>query len=351
MITVVLEDLKSLISILQKSHSSYSFSLKRLQDFIITGKFTSKPYQEFDIFFNQILGEDKLFLNDCHDYFFNKYNQNIAEEYEHKILNNYWTESSLFAYVHLIKEGKYYPINESIIKQVIQKMLCSNNRTFWALVSLAGLVKDPTISAECFSSIITEKSENRNLSLLDLEKFKRSWDKRFKNVDIQKFSPESYVLANKFFDRIEKGKKTDLYSCVEGHFLYVVLEPDIISQHNKLTRNKNSEAISRFFNIFKNYIEKSKTAKDLFSISNFTIVSQVKINLQLEYLDISKKDALKLILNDLIAFALTKDGNKLKGASEPNYDNMKFFDSFMLNYNLQLTLPNKEGDSKKISKV
>lgn len=310
-----------------------------------------RNFKDSSEFYMESVAENKNLLIDIRDYFQKKYGQDIVKVYEEKCLSTYWNESIFVAYGRFIKDNLYYPQEPETILKIVKDKRCTNSKTLWELVSLSGYIKDNNESCNAFADILTEKAKNRNLSLLDLERIKRSWDKRFKNVDISNLPQNSLEQIQKVFAKIESSKTKNLYEFNSGEYIEVQLDADIISQENKLSVPKNIEAINIFFNRFKRYIDKSKTPSESLSINGFEFASGSISKLRVNFTDSSNKNAIKKVVKDLIDFCLIKDKNNLKGKTFLPEDEVKFFDAFIMNYALQEKVQLKAENKKNSFKI
>ena len=219
------------------------------------------------------------------------------------------------------------------------------------MVSLSSYIKDNNEACQSFENIMTVKAKERNLSLLDLEKVKRAWDKRFKNVDISTLNKKSYDAILEVFSKIETSKKKDLYEFNSGEYIEVYLDADLLSQENKLSLPKNVEALNIFFNKFRRYCDKSKTPMDILSINEFEFTSGVISKIRVNFKESTNRKSIQSVIKDLIDFSLIKDKNHLKGKTFITQDEQKFFDAFILNYSLQEKIPLKTENKKNSFKI
>lgn len=302
-------------------------------------------------FYMDAVAEHKFLMNDIRAYFLKTYNQDIVKIYEEKCVSHYWNESIFIAYSRFIKDNIYYPQEPNAILKIVQEKKCTNSKTLWDLVSLSSYIKDNNEACQSFENIMTVKAKERNLSLLDLEKVKRAWDKRFKNVDISTLNKTSYDAILEVFSKIETSKKKDLYEFNSGEYIEVYLDADLLSQENKLSLPKNVEALNIFFNKFRRYCDKSTTPMDILSINEFEFTSGVISKIRVNFKESTNRKSIQSVIKDLIDFSLIKDKNHLKGKTFITQDEQKFFDAFILNYSLQEKIPFKTENKKNSFKI
>ncbi len=305
-----------------------------------------KNFEDFSEFFSDNCAENKYLLKDFREYFLEKYQTDIAKVYEEKCVSQYWNDSIFVAYSNFLKEGVYYPEEKNKVKEVIEGSRSSNSKKYWLIVSVCGLVKDHNEASQCFAHVLTEKAKMRNLSLLDLEKVQKAWNRRFKNVDVSLLDPSSVFVVEKVFEKISSSRKKDLYEFNSGHYTEVILNADLLSQENKLSIPKNIEALRVFFHNFKEYVKEAKTPYDMYSITSFEMNSNIETKLRLNYENIESKEKVAKLFKSLLDFCLLKEKENLKGKTFDCDDMDKFFDSFLLSTSLEDKMPNKEEHKK-----
>lgn len=312
----------------------------------------------FHGFTNNEALRDNYLQDALYDYFKDNINFNLASFYELKILNNSWQADIFLIYVRFMKNKGYYPENDKIIHELIKIQTIDNNKVFWAMFTLASLAKDDNTVVKSFYTILKEKKVHADtLPLLDLEKIKRSWDKRMKGVNVSKFPSKEYKYLCNLFSKIEEGKTKDFFTVNKGNYLDISIDLDLVSQENKLNVNRNLDALTIFFSAFSKHIETNNDTRNVLSLSNFKWEKGVKSTFSLTffYSDSSKEDTIRKIAGDLMGHALTKfDGTKLRGAEIRLGDienNNKFFSAFILNYNLQNTLQTDKTAKTKKTKI
>ncbi len=302
-------------------------------------------------FYVSEVAENKYLMLDIRDYFLKNHNQDIAKIFEEKCISHYWNESIFVAYSRFIKEDIYYPTEPSKILKIIEEKKCTNSKALWDLVSLSGYIKDDNESSKAFANIFSVKAKDRNLSLLDLEKIKRAWDKRFKNVQEENINPNALKVAKEVFDKIENSKKKNLYEFNTGEYIEVILDADLLSQDNKLSVPKNVESLNIFFNRFTKYVQNSKTPLEMLSITSVEFKSANQSKIRINFNDSKNKNTIQSVLKDLIDFSLIKDKTHLKGKTFFPEDPIKFFDAFLMNYALQEKITVKEEQKKNSFKL
>lgn len=302
-------------------------------------------------FYVSEVAENKSLMLDIRNYFIKNNNQDIAKIFEEKCISHYWNESIFVAYSRFIKEDIYYPTEPSKILKIIEEKKCTNSKTLWDLVSLSGYIKDDSESSKAFANIFNVKAKDRNLSLLDLEKIKRAWDKRFKNIKEENINPNALKVAKEVFDKIENSKKKNLYEFNTGEYIEVILDADLLSQDNKLSVPKNVESLNIFFNRFTKYVQNSKTPLEMLSITSVEFKSANQSKIRINFNDSKNKNTIQSVLKDLIDFSLVKDKTHLKGKNFIPDDPIKFFDAFLMNYALQEKISTKEEQKKNSFKL
>lgn len=295
----------------------------------------------YSLFSRDLLSSAK-FQDDLFEYIKGLNKFNLAYCYEKKLDSHSWNGDLLLSYTRFIKNGKYYPENEQSIYNSIKGQSSDSNKTFWTMISLSAAAKDDSVAAKCFHLVLKDKKRCA-IPLLDLEKIKKNWDKRFNGVDVSIVAPQEYTYLSDLFSNIESSKNKDFFQIKEGHYLSIDINVDLISQSNKMSKNKNEEALRIFFIAFLKYSKKSKELQDVLSINAFTEESSGS-KLIFYFSDFSKKNMIKSLVCDLVDYATTKfENNKLKGSSINEQDTEKFFSAFVLNYLLQKSLSDKSN--------
>lgn len=335
-------DLLNIASIIKEHEFNYCANIiLNYADDLITTKETD--INKVSAFFDKKILKSASIQKKIHSYFLEK-KLNIGELYEKKLQYSIWDSDLLLAYSRFINNKLYYPKNESVIFDIIKEHKSNNNQTFWIFVSMAESCKDDKISLDSFAHILKEKTKYQTLSLLEIEKFKKIWDKRYEGVDIQSISPETFEIAKPYFDSIHESKNKDFFSVEKGYFQKFTIDNNILSQSNRLTLGKNRDAIHTFFTNFKVFTKTKTTANDIFSISDFNFNTSTKTTLIISYNDPKKEKLIQSLMADLIDYATSKeDNNNLKG-SKPFSSNEtnNFFETFLNHYALNFSLPKKE---------
>lgn len=306
----------------------------------------TKTFADSPEFFRETCAENKYLMKSLREYFLEKYQTDIAKIYEDKSSGHYWNPSVFIGYANFVKEGLYYPEAKDKLKKIIKEKGCSSAKDFWLVVSLCGVVKDDFEASQSFAHVVTEKSIHRNLSLLDLEKLQKAWNRRFKNVDVTLLDPVAVEGVKKVFEKINVSKNKDLYEFKSGHYTEVILNADLLSQENKLSIPKNIEALRIFFHHFQEYVKEYKTPYELYSITGFEVTSNMETKLRLNYENLESKDKVTKLFKNLLGFCLLKEKENLKGKTFDCDDMDKFFDSFLLSISLEDKMPNKEDHKK-----
>lgn len=297
----------------------------------------------------QILTNAKL-QDDLYKLFKDSNNFNLASFYEKQLLNHSWQNDLFTAYTRFIKLGVYYPENDKVIYDSINGQSMSSIKTFWAMVSLVSLVKDDETSLNCFHLILKEKKKG-DIPLLDLERVKRSLDKRFKGIDVSTLPQKEYNYLVNLFSSIETSKEKSFFNVSDGHYIKINVDFDLISQENKLSKAKNMDALRAFLVAFERFSKKSQELRDVLSVDEFK-QDVANCNMTFYYSDPCKKDMIKSLACDLVDYATSKfETNKLKGYYINSQDSDKFFSSYVMNYVLQHTLKKDEQSKPKKVKI
>lgn len=313
-------------------------------------------YQSEQIKFNEIPIEDLHFLKDKNilsnmsvqkkiiSYFIEHKKTNIAEYYEKNLLNNCWDNIVLNTYSRLISNNLYYPENDLNLLKIIKVHKSGSKNCLTCFVNLAQSCKNDEISLEIFSLILTEKI-NKDISLLELEKIQKIFNKRFKNINIELLSEKNSNIINSIFNTV-KNKSEDLINLEHGFFLKLNLNTDRLSQSNKLSLNKNTDQISYFFNFFKNF-SKTDICLEILSLKEFAFSTGKISKFTFLYEDSSKKNMLYSFACDLIELATKKENNFfLLNINEKN----KLLSSLLNNCYLQHSLKEKNIELNQKSK-
>lgn len=341
--TVTADEIKELVELFEKSHEISVAAA--LEVYIQHAKPTWPLDKMYGLTERRIL-DNSIIQNKLFQYFKDKKDFSLAEYYESQLINDYWHSDILQAYTGFIKKGIYYPENPQIIYDSLKKQSIGTVKNFWTMITLASLIKENDIATQSFHLVIDKKGQN-NITLLDLEKIKKTWDRRFKNVNIETLPKVEYEYLSNFFSKIEHGKKQDLFFTEEGHYVNLVVNRDSLSQSNKLSVSRNTEALRYFFNSFADYVKKSKYAHDVLSITGFKQTVDANGTLTFYYSDYSKKKVIQSLACDLVDYATTKtEKNNLKGMARIENPE-KFFEPFVMSYVLQATLSAENDNSKK----
>jgi hypothetical protein len=314
----------------------------------------NKVYEFWD---KNIIGSAKI-QKLTSDYLLDKYSVSLGKLYEKQLNSHSWQDHIFNAYVRLVNSGIYYPDEHNTIYTSIRNQSASSNRTFWNMFTLASCCKDDKTFIDSIALILDKKKTHKTLSSLDLDKIQKFWNKRFKNIDFENISPDSLSIIKPYFELSQSHKERDFFSIEQGNYITLNIDLNVICQHNKISLSKNQDALRLFFNQFSSFITRANQSSDnshLLSISgfNFSIVDSSKTTISFNYSDIQHKNLISSLACDLVDYATSKhDKNTLKGQTiNLQSDKDLFFSSFLQNYALQHSLPQKETTSVKKSKL
>lgn len=353
MINLDKQKLKDVRDIFTKHFPHQKYFVNKIDSYIQQASAAQLNFEEYHDFFDKNVADNKWFLTELRDLFLNKYNEDIIPFYYKMAIKNTWNEGAFLGVLRFTKDLGLVP-EKNIIKNIIINRSCHSDKMFWNLMTLASLAKDDVESAESFENIICEKGKQRSLTLLNLEKAKRIFDKRFKDSSIKEFNNSSVIAINKVFEKIETSKAKSLYESKSGLYVEFSIEADVLSQDNKLSVPKNIDVLNRYFTKVSDYINSPKNSlpKELFSISNFELTTGMITKIRINYANPESEKIIKDVFKDLLNYCLLKDGNTLKGANRKGeLNNDKMFDAFMLNYSLRENLASKENIKKVSMKI
>ncbi len=343
-------DFQEFINILNKNKLSYWVDYIKRYGY---GYSNAQTLDNLSFLTNKHILKNKKFLTDLYLYTKDK-NCNIIEYYEDKLKLSYSNGEILLAYNRLVKSKVYQPSDKTIY-DLIQTHNPSNFQIYWGMLFLASLIKDNDLCLKAFYLISDSKVAKLNaLSLLDIEKIKRAWDKRFKGVNVETLPKKEYDFLVKLFDNINESKTKAFCSTTNGSYLKILVDIDIISQETRLSKKKNYDALNSFFNEFSTFIV-SKEAKDnILSIDDVFVsedlYSDMSFNVIIYYSDSSKTELIKKVIGELVSYAVVKDKDGKLQATKDDHNN-KFFSSFIMNYNLETSLDKKDEVKVKKEKI
>lgn len=282
---------------------------------------------------------------------------NIAHFLEFKIHHSYFTDNAFNGYVRLIKNTDYSLNHSESIYKVIEKQDASTIKIFWNMVTLATYIHDNVFSAKAFHLILSKKrDEMHSFSLLDLEKIKRIWDKRFKGVDTTTLPQSEYDFILQSFNDINVSKTKSFCTTTSGHYLDVFIDINLISQENRLSKGRNNTTLTKMLYSLAAYVGGSKDTYKTLSINKIIIRDEddktLSFNAVFYYSDLSQQELIKSFVGELIDYAIVKrkDG-KLQGESINNHNQEQFFASLIMNHSLENTLDKKEETKLKKNKI
>lgn len=313
-----------------------------------------KVYEFWD---RNIIGSAKI-QKLTSDYLLDKYNQSLGKIYEQSLSSHSWQDHIFNAYVRLVNSGSYYPDDHKTIYTSINNQSSSNNKTFWNMFTLAACCKDDKVCLDSFALILDKKKTHKTISSLDLDKIQKIWNKRFKNVDVENLSPDSFAIIQPYFELSKSHKERDFFSIEQGNYITLNIDLNVICQHNKFSLSKNQDALRIFFNQFSSFVTRTNQSSDnssLLSISSFSFstIDAVKTAISFNYSDVQQKNLITSLACDLVDYATSKqDKNTLKGQNiNLQSDKDLFFSSFIQNYALQHSLPQKDSTVTKKPKI
>lgn len=351
---VSLAELEELKKILEKNE--LKFSLRNLNDYI--SKNSDKTHysiRDMYLFDDTNLLNSSKTLKDLYEYTKDK-NYNIAHFLESNINRGYCDPSYFIAYTRLVKATDYYPTKSDKFYDLIQTQPISNQKALWGMFALAPYIKDNNTCTQAFHLLLSKNKIGTNsFTLLDLEKIKKLWDKRFKGVDVTTLPQNEYKHIKDILEQTHEAKQKSFYTATLGHHLNLTIDIDLISQDNKLSISKNNTALNQFFHKFKKYIKDTQSDNELSLtdvVINLDSLKDLSFNLIFNYSDLSKSELLKSTVDNLINYSLTKDKDeKLQGEQLSSDESNKFFSSFIMNHTLENTLEKKEETKVKKNKM
>jgi hypothetical protein len=314
----------------------------------------SYSLDSLSIFTNKYLLNNTDALKDIYEYTKNK-SCNIAHFLENKMITSYSNADTLDGYARLIKNTDHYLNNSENIYKVIVKKTPSTLKNFWSIVTLASCIHDINLSIKAFYLILKEKKSSiYSFSLLDLEKIKRAFDKRFKNLNEKDFPKVEYQFILKSFTEIDNSKTKSFCTTTSGSYLDVFIDIDLICQENKFSKNKNNGMLKSLFNNFASCLADKKD-KPL-SLNKIIVRDEddrtLSFHVVFYFEDVLQGELIRLVVGDLIDYAIIKDKDgKLQGESIKNKNSEQFFSSFIMNHAFEKTLDKKEETKIKKNKI
>lgn len=287
---------------------------------------------------------------------------NLGEKYktpypkfiESQLQQNSWGGEKIVTYTKFIKNKEYYPENDTTVLDIIKYNSCENNKIFKTMLTLSALIKNDSISCEAFASTLSKRSKYNPLPLLEVEKIKNLFNKRFKNSKIENLPQEHLNKINETFSRVSENQKNDFINSNSGHFYKISIDVDNLSQKNKLTIGKVTEGISKFIHSISYFIDsKAETVNEL-SITEFSSnIRSFNKNIEMIffYSNPDKKEILIESINELLTLGLEKGSSRdlvfvdilSKYEDEDEYYNTYFRKSI-----LEKELQSSSGKSKKM---
>jgi len=295
------------------------------------------------IFNNKFVVNNNELLKSLYNYTKDK-SFNIAHFFEQQVLHAHNWSDEFSGYVRLIKNTDYALRENQKFYSIINKQAPSTQNIFWGLVSLAPLIQNNQICTQAFYLILKDKlPKMSSFGLLEIEKIKRIWDKRFKEVDANTLPSEEYQYITDAFNKAINGKNQSFCTTTSGNYLNITINVDLVSQANKKSKNVNGEALQMFFNCFSSYIKKNPHNANQLSLSSVKAQPDgYDINVMLCYDDMSHTSSIKTVFDDLLNYAITKDNDgNLQANSIKDFQAEKFFSTFIMNHILENSLDKK----------
>ena len=347
----VLEELKTIFE-----KNKLKFSVQNINEYISKkNNITEYSIRNMYLFNDIYVLNSSNTLKDLYEYTKDK-KYNIAHLLEEDINRGFRESSNFTGYLRLVKASGYYPSEPATFYNLIQKQPVSSQKVFWNMCALASYIKDDTICTKAFNLILSiKKNKLSSFTLLELEKIKNLWDKRFKGVDVATLPQDEYKYISELFNQTNEAQHKSFSKANFGHYLNLTIDTDAISQNNKLSVSKNNTALNQFFHKFKKYIKNTESNNELSLtdvIINLDSLKDLSFNLIFNYSDISKSELLKSTVDALIDYSLTQGkDDKLQGELLSQDESDKFFTSFIMNHSLQQNLDKKEETKPKKNKI
>lgn len=278
-----------------------------------------------------------------------KRGESLPKTLEDCCLTQSYAGEKFNTYFKYIKDKRYYPQKDDVLLEIIKNVSCETKSMFNNMLTLSTLCKDDKIASMMFAESMDKRNRGSELSLLELEKVKRQWNKRFTNP--LSVEGEAVTRLEKYFSKITKGLEAQLINIEDGYFHKTKMDFDAISQETKLTVGKVTDGMRIFLNSIQYFFDDNKDYAELLSICEIEKKDkgENKCEFIVSYMDIGQKDKIKAIFSELIDTAsLRGEDRDLKGVDIVNSheDTDVFFKTFIDKTLLNLELSNKEAINK-----
>lgn len=288
------------------------------------------------------------FIDDIAQYFKEKHNFNLYKVYEEKLTKHRWQDHLVEGLIKAVKEKKYVLDNNSLI-MISQNYATSSKKTYENFFILITLCADDKTFIKASANVLQKLQSQLSPTLLELEKYKKRWEKRIKDITIEELSVnEDYQTIKRIFSKLDNPKEKQFVKVINGLYHRCEFDIDVLSQQNRLSFNKNQDALRIFFTQFNNYIKSSERGKEILGITDFKFDQNC---ITFYFIEEKNRTLIESLTADLIDYAMTKeDKNNLKGANSIQSVE-KFFTPFLMNYSLQKSLIKKENTNKISKKI
>lgn len=292
-----------------------------------------------------------------------KFGQISNDRYEHfieeQLTKEHWKGHLIPRYYKFIKNGSYYPDDENIFIDIIRNTRHETNEVFWACCRLSSLIKTDDISMKAFAKSLEMSCDT--LSLLDLEKYNKIFNNKFKSIPTELIESEEYKYIKGNLNKISETNTKPLFTETNLITKRISIDVDNISQSNKLNLTKAKDQVNYILNRIKNYIDDDILTKEYLSIHNCRDgrlnLKPTQAEFEVQYNDSTKSALIFSIVSNILShsFKIGSNPQQLLGYDELLYKSdvssyfKPFFDSAILKDQLD-NLPNKivsDGTTKK----
>lgn len=255
--------------------------------------------------------------------------------------NLYALQVSLNSFLQYIEKHtevkEFFSINKTEFFQASQD--------FSFLIHYSNLSKKDTIKSALFE-LIDYALGNQSKRSLKGEKLK---DKN----DADNFF-HAFILKYVSQPELSYDTTKSLINTKESHLLYCSIDLDVMSQLSNKSNQSFAYSLSRFCDYFKQYLRQHKEDKELLSIiyCNYAYRSYNKVSLSTNYSDLSKKDIIESILEQVVNYASQQDNDSnLNGSVLTRESSEHVFENLLMPYVLELTLKNNSEHAPKKHKI
>lgn len=300
--------------------------------------------------FSGLLSKDSLLNIKLQKFLFEiaeKNGESLPKALEEICLEKTYAGEKFNSYFKYIKEGAYYPDDSKKILEVVKNVHCETKSMFMNMLSLATLCKDDNIGSQVFAIAMDKRNRGSELSLLELEKVKKQWDKRFGNISQSTLDNDSLDNLKKYFSKITKGLNKPLINDEDGFYYKTSIDYDALSQNTKLTIGKVTDGMRIYLNSLSYFFNDNKDYRDLLSITEIEKKDRAD-NISdyiVSYKESEKKEQIKTIFSKLIDIASYKgESRDLSGVDIINKhdDPDVFFKTFIDATILELKLSSEK---------